>query len=303
MSPVRRRHKKSPRYLEDLTYSVAEGGIAPENPFVAQDLFLGRYNESQVMEKLAGVGMIDLLKSRGYNDLVVQIFRQDGFTSRFYVNFGSPGSSTRLIELVVREGVFRPTETFIPGYDFSDGLAMLLIEWMALQDPRASFSRERPRLPGQQYPGLGGLKKMQALLYELGKETGKEAIVDVPEYFHAAAIYSRLYTEIYDRKYAFFSPIDAGIMNAILRDVCVEPRGLADVSFAIAFDCLLDGKTLKPVTWRSSEQVYPISNRLQRYIDDERYKRIVHKTMEERSFAMDWERYDKIKERGLLDAL
>jgi hypothetical protein len=277
--------------------------MAPENPFVSTDLFLGRYDERQIMEKLDKVGMIRLLHARGYKNLMIHVFRQDGFTSRFYVNFDSPGSKTRLIELVIREGVFRPTRTFIPGYDFSEGLPMLLIEWMALQDPRAGFTPERPRLPGQQYPGLGGLKNMQALLYEFGRELGKEAIVDVPEYFHAAAIYSRLYTQIYERKFAFFSPVDAGIMYAILRDVCDASHSFAEVSFAIAFDCLLDAGSMERFKWRSSEQVYPISKRLQRYIEDERYREIVQRTMEEHSFRMDWDRFEQLKAKGLLDAL
>ncbi|HOS96979.1 MAG TPA: hypothetical protein PLU54_04930, partial [Deltaproteobacteria bacterium] len=168
-------------------------------------------------------------------------------------------------------------------------------------DPRAQFTPDKPRLPGQQYPGLGGLKNMQDFLYKLGKLTGKDAIVDVPEYFHSAAIYSRLYTEIYDRMYAFFSPVDAGIMQAVLRDITERP--LAEISFAIAFDCLLDRRTGAQVKWRPSEQVYPITKKLHRYVEDEQYKRIVLQTMDERAFAMDWERYENIKAQGLMDEI
>ncbi len=303
MSPFRRQGKKATRFLEDITFTSVESAGQEGHPFLSPELFMGRYTAHQLMGMLDRAGMVDILRKRGYSNLLVHVIREDGYTSRFYVNHDTQEPATRLIELVVREGVFRPTQTFIPSYDFSSGLPMLLIEWMALQDPRASFTPERPRLPGQQYPGLGGLKNMQAILYELGRETGKEAIVDVPAFFHAAAIYARLYTEIYARKYAFFSPVDAGILQAILRDVCREPYTLADVSFAIAFECLLDARTGECVEWKSSEQIYPISQRLQRYIEDDRYKEIVQRTTAEHSYAMDWERYERMKEEGALDAL
>jgi len=302
MSPLRQPGKKDPRSLEDITYSVATQPVNRNDPF-SSSLFMGRYDERALMEMLDRVGMIGILRKRGYRNLVVNIVRQDDYTSRFYVNFDAQGPETRLIELVVREGIFRPREVFIPSYDFSAGLSMLLIEWVALQDPSARFDPNKPRLPGQQYPGLGGLKNMQALLYELGKSSGKDAIVDVPEYFHSAAIYARLYTEIYDRMYAFFSPVDAGIMQAILRDITGTGHTLAEISFAVAFDCLLDARTRTRFKWRPSEQIYPIARKLHRYIEDEQYKQIVLKTMDECSFTMDWDRFDQVKTQGLIDEI
>jgi hypothetical protein len=300
MSPLRQPGKKDPRYLEDITYSVATQPVNKNDPF-ASSLFMGRYEERTLMEMLDRTGVIGILHKRGYRNLVVNVVRQDDYTSRLYVNFDSDQSDSRLIELVVREGVFRPKENFVPTYDFSGGLSMLLIEWVALQDPGAQFTPDKPRLPGQQYPGLGGLKNMQDFLYKLGKLTGKDAIVDVPEYFHSAAIYSRLYTEIYDRMYAFFSPVDAGFMQAVLRDITGRP--LAEISFAIAFDCLIDRRTGAQVKWRPSEQIYPITKKLHHYVEDEQYKRIVLQTMDERAFAMDWERYEQIKAQGLMDEI
>jgi hypothetical protein len=298
MSPLRQPGKKAPRYLEDITYSVATQPLKLDDPF-SSNLFMGRYDEKELMSMLDRVGIIGILHKKGYRDLVVSIIRQDDYTSRLYVNFDSQEKDTRLIELIVREGVFRPREVFVDSYDFSEGLSMLLIEWVALQDPRARFSPDKPRLPGQQHPGIGGLKNMQEFLYDLGKSSGKDAIVDVPEYFHSAAIYSRLYTEIYDRMYAFFSPVEAGIMQAMLRDLTGRP--LADISFAVAFDCLCDARTLARVKWRTSEQIYPISRKLQRYVEDAEYKRIVMKTFAEHAFAMDWERFEQLKAHGLID--
>lgn len=301
MNQGRPRSKKEPRHLEDITFSIAPQAIDLEENLFSSKLFMGRYDEQQLIAMLDRVGIISILHRRGYRNLVLSIHRQDDYTSRLYVNFDSLEKETRLIEVIVREGVFRPKENFMASYDFSDGLSMLLIEWLALQDPRAQFSPDKPRLPGQQYPGLGGLKNMQEFLYGLGQSAGKDAIIDIPEFFHSAAIYSRLYSEIYSVTYSFFSPIDAGIMQAMLRDLNTRP--LADISYAVSFDCLRIAGTGEPTRWRPSEQIYPISKLLKRYVEDEQYKKLVIQTMNEYAFTIDWKKYDNLCEQGLLDEL
>lgn len=301
-----RRHtgKKEPRYLEDITLTVDSGREAGR-PDLQEDLFasgsfFGLYDEKRILDKLKKVGMTEILYRKGYRNLRIQISKQDNYTSRLYVDSADiSDNETRLIELIVREGIFRPKQSFVPGFDFKEGLSMLLIEWLALQDPKASFSADRPRLPGQQHPGLGGLKNMQEILYSFGRSLGKDAIIDIPEYYHAAVIYSRMYSEIYSRKYSFFSPVDAGKLHAIMRDFSGVP--LAEVSFAVTFDCLLDARTGKRVQWKPSEQIYPISDKMYRYFEKKEYKEILEKTMNELSFTMDWERYRRLKEQGVMD--
>jgi len=290
--------KKEPKYLKDITISI-DPDNACRNDFLDTGLFLGRYDKDHMMRLFERVGITKILHEKGYKDLILSIHRHDDYTSRLYVNSGSLEKEARIIELIVREGVFRPTRTFVDGYDFDGGLSMMLIEWLALQDPMIEFSKEKPRLPGQAYPGLGGLKNMQGLLYRLGRSLGKDAIVDIPEYFHAAAIYSRMYTKIYSRKYSFFSPIDAGQVKAMIRDL--KDRPLSDVSFAIAFDCLVDEKTSEMVHWRPSEQVYPITKRLYAYIEDKRYKDMVEEVSGSLSFAIDWGKYARLRSEGVMD--
>ncbi len=301
MTKERPRSKKNPIYLEDITDSRSfEGSRAEKNNFFSANLFMGLYDEKQIMEKLEKVGIINILQQKGFRDILVSIDRQDGYTSRLYVNFRAIAEKTRLIEVIVREGYFKPKQNFIPSYEFTGGLPMLLIEWLSLQDPRAVFTPDKPRLPGQQYPGLGGLKNMQELLYKLGKSSGKDAIIDIPEYFHTAVIYSSLYSRIYSATYAFFSPVDAGIMLAMKRDLCGE-MPLADISFAATVDCLVNATTGEPVQWRPSEQVYPISQKLKSYTEDNRYKEIARATMNNHSFSINWEKYEQLKKEGRLD--
>ena len=292
--------KKEPRYLEDITLAVDSSLPKQQGDLFASDRFLGLYDERRLTGKLRKIGMMQILNRRGYRNLRIHMAKQDNYTSRLYVDsVDFPDGETRLVELIVREGVFRPKKSFIPGFDFQEGLSMLLIEWLALQDPRASFSEDKPRLPGQQHPGVGGLKNMQELLYIFGRDLEKDAIIDIPEYYHAAVIYSRMYSEIYSRKYSFFSPFDAGMLEAVMRDFKDIP--LAEVSFAVTFDCLLDARTGEQVRWKPSEQMYPISKKLHRYFEQKEYREILENTMNGLSFTMDWERFRRLKEQGVAD--
>ncbi len=299
MTPNRTHSKKEPKYLEDITYTMSPDPLAGKKDLFVSSRFLGVYDEEQIRKKLEKVGIIGILHRKGYRNLVISISKTDNYTSRLYVNYDSPDKETRLIELIVREGIFRPRECFVDGLDFQEGLSMLLIEWLALQDPRAEFTPAKPRLPGQQYPGLGGLKNMQGMLYSFGKSLGKDAIIDIPEFYHAAVIYSRMYSEIYSHMYAFYSPVDAGHLEAMIRDFHDQP--LARVSFAITFDCLLNAKSGDIMHWRPSEQIYPISNRLKRYVEHRGYHALVEKTMNETSFVMDWEKFAHLNEQGIMD--
>jgi len=193
MTPQRSTGKKEPKYLEEITFTTVDQSSLwnRANASYCSDLFLGRYNEKDLLHLLDKVGITAILHQKGYRNLVISIYRHEDFSSRLYVNFDSLDKETRIIELIVREGYFRPKQIFVEGYAFTEGLSILLIEWLALQDPRAAFSERRPRLPGQMYPGLGGLMNIQALLYRFARASEKDAIVDVPEHYHGAVIYSR----------------------------------------------------------------------------------------------------------------
>jgi len=291
--------KKQLQYLEEISISDDAMPWEQDRETLSDTtLFLGRFTESDLRDLMERVGLMDLIRSKGYTDLIFTLTRQD-FTSRLYVNYERVGRETRLIELILREGVFRPKKTFIERFDFQDGLSMILVEWLALQDPKGSFTPERPRLPGQSHPGLGGLRNMQEMLYSFGKKCRKDAIVDVPQHYHAAVIYSRLYTDIYARMYSFFSPVDAGLFKALTRDLDGGP--LAQISQAVALGCLKNTVTGLHETWRPSEQIYPVTKRLHAYFESLEYQAIVNRTAEKVKYTIDWEKYQGILEQGVPD--
>lgn len=291
--------KKDLQYLEEIRLS--EDAMPWEHgreTLSGTGLFLGSFTEQDLRDLMEKVGLMDLIRSKGYSDLIFTLARQD-FTSRLYVNYETPGKETRLIELILKEGMFRPKKTFIECFDFQEGLTMMLVEWLALQDPKGSFTAERPKLPGQSHPGLGGLRNLQEMLYTFGKKCHKDAIVDVPQHYHAAVIYSRLYTDIYARMYSFFSPVDAGLFKALTRDLAGRP--LAQVSQAISMGCLLNTVTGLHETWRPSEQIYPVAKRLHAYFECPEYQAVVERTAAKAKYTIDWDRYHELLKQGIPD--
>ena len=293
------RRKKDLQYLEEIRISDDPMPWEQGREILSDTgLFLGRFTEDDLRRLMERVGLMELMRSKGYTDLIFTLTRQD-FTSRLYVNYERSGKETRLIELILREGIFRPKKTFIERYDFQEGLTMILVEWLALQNPKGVFTPERPKLPGQSHPGLGGLRNMQEMLYTFGEKCRKDAIVDVPQHYHAAVIYSRLYTSIYARMYSFFSPVDAGLFKALTRDLDGWP--LAQVSQAIGLGCLFNTVTGLHETWRPSEQIYPVTKRLHAYFESPEYQAIVERTAAKAKYAIDWEKYQGMLEQGVPD--
>ena len=293
MKRARIHMKKEPQYLKDITYAIDSSPWIQENNLFSSDLFLGRFSEKQIMELFDKVGILSTLHKSGYKDLIINISRQEDFTSRLFVNFDSVSKDTRLIELIVKEGIFKSTQNFIEDNDFTSGISVLMIEWLALQNPKAQFSVERPRLPEQIYPGLGCLVNIQDMLYHFAKSGNKDAIVDVPQHYHGAVIYSRMYS--------FFSPIDGGRFAAMVRDFKGSP--LADVSFAMASGCMKDEVTGELLYWKPSEQMYPISQKLKKYLASDGYQNLLADTARTCRFSIDWEKYADFKRKELVDEI
>ena len=286
-----RRWKKDPVYLEEIGDLGIGEVLSPGQQRYHEDLFLGRYVKDDLIDMFRDAGIIDALEAKGYNNLLFKLGRDDQFTSRIFVNFDRDSKDTRLIELVVKEAVFRPWKVFVKGFEW-ESLSILKIEWLALQDIKGEFSEKKPRLPGQIYPGLGLLRNIQDVLYRIAASSHKDAIMDIPEYYHSAFIYSQLYS--------FYSPVDSGRLKAMIRDL--GGYRLADVSFAVSLGCLVNDTGLYE-SWMPSEQIYPISSSVKVYVESKAYKKIEKDTAEALRYSIDWAKYRYRIERGDADEL
>ncbi len=284
--------KKSPLYLEEIFQDVdVPGTLYTKEERGKSDLFLGLYKKDDMMDLLSQAGILDILYGKGYRNLIVTVSRSETYISRLYVNFDRLDKGTRLIELLVRESLFKPKKTFVKNIDLSKGFSTLTIEWLSLQSPKESFSKDKPRLPSQIHPGLGGLRNIQEMLFTLTSSIEREAILDIPEHYHGAVIYSKIYS--------FFSPIDGGKLRAMMRDFKDSP--LADVSYAVSYGCLINKMTGEHELMRPSEQVYPISKRLQEYVTCSEYQKILEESARSVKYAIDWEKYQTLLKEGVFD--
>lgn len=286
--------KKRPVYLKGIPFGIdVSRTLYTKKQGVYSERFLDLYDKDAILEILVQVGIIDILNKKGYHNLIITISRNESFVSRLYINFDRLDKDTRLIELLLRENRFRPKQTFIDDIDLSDGFSTLTIEWLSLQDPKREFTKDRPRLPGQIYPGLGVLRNMQDMLCIFAKAKNNDALLDIPEHYHGAVIYSETYS--------FFSPIDGGRLKAMMRDLGDYP--LADVSYAICYGCLINERTEENELWKPSEQIYPISKKLKHYVNSNKYKEIMDASASKFNYSIDWDKYQRLLEEGILDEL
>jgi hypothetical protein len=248
------------------------------------ELYLGRYTEADVMEILVRHGIIRKLNQLGFRDVQVEVRTDEVLTHRLYVYYDKKDYDHILIELRLREGVFRPREQFIPELLLGP-MPMIMVDWLMLQNPRREFDPERPALPEQRYPGLGLLNTLIPIIEEAARETGRSGILDTPEHFHGALFYSRFYR--------FFNPEMEGRFLAMQRDLAGPP--LHTVSQCIYHDCLKNTATGQYEKWAPGEQILPVSQELKRYFHHPKYMDIRDAAYQNNSYDLD---LDKCAEKA-----
>lgn len=204
--------------------------------------FLGFYSRHGIELVLERTGFLDRLRDLGFSHPTLEFQLDDpaGQTVRMF------GDSEKT-ELVTELRLQRDRRT-LPGME------LLSVEWLLMQNPRAEFKPNRPRLPGQTHPGLGMLGDLVALLIVACERLHLDGLVFVPSQFHVAAYGSShmrfLDPETQDR-------FDA--LLAFFRD--------HDISFARATQAVADGEVIDEVRgevikWRPEPMVLPVSERL-----------------------------------------
>lgn len=267
-----RKREEPPLSEEEVLFELA--GQNPEN------LLFGRFGPEEIRERLRGAGILEGLASRGYPDPILALECGNPEDQRLCLFDGKKTRERMLMEVRVQIRAFRPGKPIGP-FSEETVFRMLLIHWLALSDPERSFSIDRPRLPGQERPGLGLLSECLSLLREIGREVPLDGVLDVPDHFHTAYFYSRAFR--------FFDPHAEGRFQAMARDLKGVPLALA--SEAIQEGCLVDTGTGLPLPWEPAEQVMPLRDPLRRYLRSPEYRRARDEVGSSLLVAVDWDRY------------
>ncbi len=247
-------------------------------------LYLGKYTVEDIRSALERSGIFPMLREKGLGEFVIRIEPMEEFQQSLRVYHQQAAPETLLAEARLREAVFKPAPK-MPEH-FSDGRPrMLCIDWLMMQNPFRSFDPERPRLPGQEHPGLGVARMVLRLLKALCRLHHLAGILNFPEYFHNAYFYRR--------NFHFYNPQKEGDLYVLARDL--QPLGIADMSWAIEKGCVRNGQTEEVYEWVSGVQILPLAAEVKEYFRSAFYRREVEETLASRRYILDKDKFAKVK--------
>lgn len=184
---------------DDLSFGIAEE--LGERP--AGDRILGYYTAEGVELALYEYGILDHLQRLGFGRFRVALDAQP-LGSRMRLFGWHSGEEELLVECTVS------SETL-------QGEPYLFVHWLTLRNPVGDFSARRPRLPGQDAPGLGLAPEMAELLRRMARRLGMSGLAMQPSWFHVA--YSARHELRFD------DPELQGRFEALIRDTRGVPLG------------------------------------------------------------------------------
>ncbi|MCG3172119.1 MAG: hypothetical protein GMKNLPBB_00264 [Myxococcota bacterium] len=179
-------------------------GVNPDRPLSMADMdlragdlnsvsdsrFLNFYTEDGLKLGLKAYGLHDRLVAQGLGDIELRVSREDPYHQRLELLLGGqPDDEHRVMDLRIHLCRMRaPVENDAGDQELFD---MMIINWLSMQNPRACFSREHPRLPGQKHPGTGLGRAIHNILMIMCERTGFDGLLTAPERFHLALLYHR----------------------------------------------------------------------------------------------------------------
>ncbi|HEX8909682.1 MAG TPA: histone deacetylase [Anaeromyxobacteraceae bacterium] len=195
-----------------------------------QRLFLGYYTAAGLEQVLHRYGLLEHLRRLGYGGFRVALDR-DGTGERLRLHGEADGREHLLIELVLEKRRVL-------------GAEVLYVHWLSLRHPRAQFSERRPRLPGQEVPGLGMARELGELLAAMARRLDLAGVVFRPAHFHTA--FSGRH------HFAFLDPARQGRFEALVRD-------LSHLPLLAATEAVSEGRVLlngAPYAWEADEMAF-----------------------------------------------
>ena len=250
----------------------------------SEGLFLGFYSKKGIINALKRYSLIKNLNDLGFNDLIFEINTNDPYIHRLIIYDGKKSSDRLLIEAVLRRKsveIQMPFRTHLNGRSYET----LAIEWMCMQNPDKAFTKKRPQLPGQQYPGLGLASKALEILLITAWRLHLAGLLNTPDHFHNAYLYSRIFYYVNPEHQAWF--------EALKRDLKGYP--LHVISWAIEWNLVIDEKQGKPLEWVIGQQIVPLNAELKKLFKSDEYRSYVKEKRKDYKFRLDYEKYKQIE--------
>lgn len=223
-------------------------------------LFMGTYTLDGMELALEEYGFLGLLRERGFTKPLLSVDLDDPDRHIFRIHDGRRDPEHILLELVVRQRTLVPPPA-APSAP-RDQL-VLSVEWLAMQNPRACFTLDRPKLPGQRCPGLGVSNWVFALLRMMAERLGCAGLASSPAHYHNALLYAR--------EMLFWDPTLQGRFEALR--ALLAHLSLPEAAWCVENGQVEDRSTGEAFKWQGEPQVYAMSPALKGFFDAPAYRR------------------------------
>jgi len=239
------------------------------------NLFLGFFSENGLRIIFEKYKIKKKLNRLGFYNLYLDINTSDAYKHKVIVKNIENGNVEILIELVVRKDIVEinmPFDCSLNGNKYD----VLTVEWLKMQNPRERFTRQKPKLPGQEYPGLGIGSQALELIIMAARRLGLQGVVNIPDHYHNAFLYSKIFH--------YEDPKDQARLMAIIRDT--KGRHISNVAWAIERRLLIDKNKNQPFEWFVKRQVLPLTREWRRLCNSKSYKDYVQKKQKKYKFEI-----------------
>ncbi|MBN2781529.1 MAG: hypothetical protein JXR21_06165 [Candidatus Marinimicrobia bacterium] len=270
-------------------FSLKESDIVNNGIFDHKmHLFLGCYSPAVIEAMFERYHVREFFENKGIPNISWHINMDDPYVHRFMMLSEKNGTKHKVIELVMQ----RKTLKMPLNKERSLNLEFLHIEWLMMQNPYKPFRRDKPPLPGQHAPGLGiGLHMLQILMH-LAKKANTHGLINSPNYLHTAIFFSRAFH--------FYDPKAEAFMQ-IIKYQKLPQYSHYTLSWADEYGALQHSLNHRPIVWRPSMMVAPISNEAKRYFLSREYRTQVRKTRRKLRISVNLRKLNKkLKEHGQL---
>ena len=213
--------------------------------------FLSLFSRHGVELMLERAQILAQLRARGFRRLRVELDAADE-PSTLRIVCEDRGDE-RLVELRAHR-----SRGLVPEME------LVAIEWLLLQNPREPFSGRRPRLPGQEHPGLGLLRDLMSWLVVVCETHQLDGIHFVSAHYHVARQSRKLVRPI--------DPRDEARLRHLEDALAALP--LPEATHAIEQGLVVDASG-QPVAWQPVAAVLPVSERLRALVGGPDYQEAV----------------------------
>ena len=280
---VRKKFNKVKKKLSphSLMYEPDMTGFSLDfNIYETNNRFLNFYSEYGINLAFEKYGVKKILENMGFKDILYKIEKND-FTHTLSVYNEKKHSDNMISQLVI---------TLNTKINFTDkNLKAMTIEWLNLQDYRKVFTKNKMKLPGQRFPGLGfGLMAFE-LIVQLARRLEMKYIINTPNHFHNAYIYSHYFS--------FKNPKDKACIDIFMSEF--DKLSLASLSWLIYNEVIIEVNTKKVFKWESDIMIMPVYRYkdYNNYFKTQKYQKEYKLFMENNSYKIDTEKLYRLKDK------